>query len=76
MHLILRGYVHHIPRLRNDAHFHQLYLLTVVYYQYFHNDINYDADFHEALKKVTLAEVKSVAEKYMIIKNPITVVVR
>jgi predicted Zn-dependent peptidase len=44
--------------------------------QYFHDDINYDADFHETLKNVTLEDVKSVAEKYMIINNPVTVIVR
>jgi predicted Zn-dependent peptidase len=44
--------------------------------QYFYNDINYDANFHEALKNVTLEDVKKVAEKYMVIKNPVTVIVR
>ena len=46
------------------------------YSEYFYNDINYDADFHAALKNVTLDEVKAVAQKYMIIKNPVTVIVR
>ena len=44
--------------------------------EYFYNDINYDSNFHEALKNVTLEDVKRVAEKYMIIKNTVTVVVR
>jgi predicted Zn-dependent peptidase len=44
--------------------------------QYFYNEINYDANFHEALKIVTLEDVKTVAEKYMVIKNPVTVIVR
>ena len=43
---------------------------------YFYNKINYDANFHEALKNVTLEDVKTVAEKYMAIKNPVTVIVR
>jgi predicted Zn-dependent peptidase len=60
--------------------FRRLSSINRAYYlghsQYFHNDINYDADFHEALKNVTLADVKTVAQKYMVIKNPVTVVVR
>jgi len=44
--------------------------------QYFYNDINYDAKFHEALKNVTLDQVKMVAQKYMIVNNPVTVIVR
>jgi len=46
------------------------------YSQYFYNDINYDANFHRDLKKVTLEEVKTVAKKYMMIKNPVIVIVR
>jgi predicted Zn-dependent peptidase len=60
--------------------FRRLSSINRAYYlghsQYFHNDIGYDADFHRALKNVTLADVKSVAKKYMNIKNPVTVVVR
>jgi len=60
--------------------FRRLSSINRAYYlghsQYFHNDINYDADFHEALKNVTLADVKTVAQKYMIIQNPVIVVVR
>ena len=44
--------------------------------QYFYNNINYDANFHQDLKNVTLDEVKAVAKKYMITKNPVTVIVR
>jgi predicted Zn-dependent peptidase len=44
--------------------------------QYFYNDINYDANFHTALKNVRLDDVKTVAKKYMIIQNPVTVIVR
>jgi predicted Zn-dependent peptidase len=60
--------------------FRRLSSINRAYYlghsQYFHNDINYDADFHEALKNVTLEEVRTVAQKYMIVKNPVTVIVR
>jgi predicted Zn-dependent peptidase len=60
--------------------FRRLSSINRAYYlghsQYFHDDINYDADFHQALKNVTLADVRMVAQKYMIIKNPVTVVVR
>ncbi len=43
---------------------------------YFHNDINYDGDFLEHLKKVTVENVKQVAKKYMHVQNPVSVVVR
>jgi predicted Zn-dependent peptidase len=60
--------------------FRRLSSINRAYYlahsQYFNNDINYDADFLEALKAVTLEDVNAVARKYMVIKNPITVVVR
>jgi predicted Zn-dependent peptidase len=60
--------------------FRRLSSINRAYYlghsQYFHNDINYDANFHKALKNVTLADVKAVAKKYMVIKNPVTVIVR
>jgi predicted Zn-dependent peptidase len=46
------------------------------YSQYFHNDIMYDVHFLSALKNVTLDEVKKAAKKYMVIKNPATVIVR
>jgi predicted Zn-dependent peptidase len=60
--------------------FRRLSSINRAYYlghsQYFHDDINYDADFHQALINVTLDDVKAVAKKYMVIKNPVTVVVR
>jgi predicted Zn-dependent peptidase len=60
--------------------FRRLSSINRAYYlghsQYFHNDINYDAEFHQALKNVSLENVQSVARKYMIIKNPVAVIVR
>ena len=43
---------------------------------YFYNDFNHDKDFLEALKKVKLEDVKAAAKKYMLIKNPMTLIVR
>jgi len=43
---------------------------------YFYNDINYDSRFLSALKKVTLSEVKAVAEKYLKVENPVEIFVR
>ena len=43
---------------------------------YFHGDIDYDRKFFEQLKNVKLDDVKRVAEKYMHIENPVTVIVR
>ena len=43
---------------------------------YFHRDINYDSNFLNQLKNVTLEDVKKVAEKYMVIENPVSVIVR
>ena len=60
--------------------FRRLSSINRAYYlghsQYFHDDISYDANFLNALKNVTLDDVKNIAQKYMIIKNPITVIVR
>jgi len=44
--------------------------------EYFYNDFNHDKNFLEALNNVKLADVKAVAKKYMIIKNPMTLIVR
>jgi len=46
------------------------------YSQYFHNDIHHDELFLSDLKKVTLNDVKKVAEKYMIINNPVSIIVK
>jgi zinc protease len=43
---------------------------------YFENNFNYDKQFLDALKKVNLADVKNVAKKYMVIKNPLSLIVR
>ena len=43
---------------------------------YFHNDIQYDSNFLNQLKKVTLKDVLSVAKKYMIPENPVSIIVR
>lgn len=43
---------------------------------YFFNDYNYDKQFLEALKNVKLTDVKAVAQKYMLVKNPMTLIIR
>ena len=43
---------------------------------YFYNDINYDNKFLSALKKVTLNEVKNIAEKYLVVENPVEIYIR
>ncbi len=43
---------------------------------YFHNDIYYDRNFHQKLEKVTLEQVKKMAEKYLTYTNTATVIVR
>lgn len=43
---------------------------------YFQNDFNYDKQFLDRLKNVKLADVKSVAKKYMKVKNQVLVIVR
>ncbi len=59
---------------RRLSSINQAYYLGTSYY--FHNNINYDQNFLEALKKVTLQDVKAVARKYLHVKNPISVIVR
>jgi len=49
------------------------YLATSLYFE---NDINYDKEFLESLKKVKVNDVKTAAEKYMSGTNPILIVVR
>jgi predicted Zn-dependent peptidase len=44
--------------------------------EYFFNDYNHDKIFLDALKNVTLTDVKAVANKYMEINNPMTLIVR
>ncbi|NJD21103.1 MAG: insulinase family protein [Melioribacter sp.] len=43
---------------------------------YFENDFNSDKQFLDALKNVKLTDVKSAAEKYMKVKNPMLLIVR
>ena len=43
---------------------------------YFNGDINYDQTFHNQLKNVKMADVKNVAQKYMKIENPVSIVIR
>lgn len=43
---------------------------------YFNNDINYDKNFHSQLKNVKVKDVKNVAQKYMKVENPVTVIIR
>jgi len=44
--------------------------------EYFYSDYNRDKNFLDALKNVKLADVKEAAKKYMVIKNPMTLIVR
>jgi len=44
--------------------------------EYFYQDFNHDKQFLEAIKNVKLADVKAVAEKYMVVKNPITLIIK
>jgi len=43
---------------------------------YFNNDINYDSNFHNSLKNIKVDDVKKVADKYLKIENPVSVVIR
>ncbi len=43
---------------------------------YFHNDINYDAGFLADLKNVSVGDIQRVANKYMKVVNPVSVVVK
>jgi len=60
--------------------FRRLSSINKAYYlahsNYFHNDINYDNNFFQQLKMVSVEDVKEVALKYMAVKNPIQVIVR
>jgi predicted Zn-dependent peptidase len=60
--------------------FRRLSSINKAYYlghsKYFHDDIRYDAGFLSDLKTVTLDDIKRVGQKYMIVENPVTVIVR
>ncbi len=43
---------------------------------YFNGDVNYDAKFLDEIKNVSLEQVRQVAEKYLKVKNPVTLIVR
>lgn len=59
---------------RRLSSINQAYYLGHSYY--FYGDIDYDEDFLDDLKTVTVADVQRVANKYMMVENPIQVVVR
>jgi hypothetical protein len=46
------------------------------YSEYFESDIDFDSKFLKNLRKITLSDIKRTAEKYMVIKNPVKVIVR
>jgi len=59
---------------RRLSSINQAYYLD--YSLYFENDYNYDKQFLKALRNVTLNDVKNAAKKYMVIKNPLQLIVR
>lgn len=59
---------------RRLSSINQAYYLGHSYY--FYGDIDYDEDFLNDLKSVTVADVQRVANKYMTAENPVQVVVR
>ena len=59
---------------RRLSSINQAYYLGHSYF--FEGDIRYDAKFLNALKSVTLKQVRTVARKYLHIQNPVTIVVR
>jgi len=59
---------------RRLSSINQAYYLGTSYY--FHDDILYDEQFLNDLRKVTLAEVLQVARKYMKVQNPVQIIVR
>jgi predicted Zn-dependent peptidase len=60
--------------------FRRLSSINQAYYMayslYFYGDCEHDQYFLEQLKQVTLDDIKRVAGKYMVIKNPVTVIMR
>ena len=59
---------------RRLSSINQAYYLAHSYY--FDGDIYADGEMLDALKKVTLNDVKRVAEKYLQVSNPVEVIVR
>ncbi len=60
--------------------FRRLSSINQVYYLahsfYFHQKIDYDKIFFDGLKNIKLTDVRRVMDKYMNVKNPISVVIR
>ena len=46
------------------------------YSYYFHEDINYDKTFFDDLRNVSINDLMAVADKYLTINNPISIVIR
>ncbi|MCD6374473.1 MAG: insulinase family protein, partial [Caldisericaceae bacterium] len=59
---------------RRLSSINQAYYLGHSYY--FYQDIHYDQKFLDALKKVTLEDVRRVAGKYLQVENPVEIVVK
>ena len=59
---------------RRLSSINQAYYLGYSYY--FHQDINYDKSFLEDLKNVSINDVMLVADKYLNVTNPISIVIR
>lgn len=59
---------------RRLSSINQAYYLGYSYY--FHQDIKYDKTFLKNLQNVTINDVMYVADKYLNVKNPVTVVIR
>ena len=59
---------------RRLSSINQAYYLGTSYY--FHDDIGYDEQFLNDLKKVRLSEVLQAAKKYMQVQNPVQIVIR
>lgn len=59
---------------RRLSSINQAYYLAHSYY--FYNDMDYDSRFLDQLKRVSVDEVKRVAQKYLRAHNPVSVIVR
>ena len=59
---------------RRLSSINQAYYLGYSYY--FHEDINYDKTFLDDLQNVSINDIMTVADKYLNINNPISVVIR
>ncbi|MFQ6605881.1 MAG: M16 family metallopeptidase [Fidelibacterota bacterium] len=59
---------------RRLSSINQAYYLANSYY--FHNDIDYDRDFHDQLRNITRDDIMAVGEKYLQTEIPISIIVR